>query len=121
MGASRVTSPRTLAPSSDGTSHERSGHEAGPAAGQVARTTEPRNITKKSAQKISPGESEDLPELSAGSDEPEDLPDPTPARYPSRPRVVNGGPARKTRSERIFVWSSPDYSGRLNGNVRSPS
>jgi len=42
-------------------------------------------------KKFSPGESEDLPELSAGSSESEDLPDPTGRKLIRVDRPVNPG------------------------------
>ena len=49
-------------------------------------------------KKISPDESEDLPGLSAGSSESEDLPDPTGAIYTGAARRVNALDPRNVRS-----------------------
>jgi ATP-dependent DNA helicase DinG len=54
-------------------------------------------------QKVSPGESEDLPELSAGSSESEDLRDPTRARYPVRAGAVNGRRGANAAASGIYV------------------
>ena len=54
--------------------------------------------SQEGLKKISSAKSEDLPELSAGSDESEDLPDPTRARYSRPTGAVNPRFAAKDRS-----------------------
>src|SRR5207249_3734974 len=48
-------------------------------------------------KKISPGESEDLPELIAGSDDSEELPDPTGRTYSGASRTVKRQPQASDR------------------------
>jgi hypothetical protein len=64
-------------------------------------------------KKISPGESEDLPELSAGSSESEDLPDPTGGTYPAPSETVKQGRPPKGANCAFSGGSS------ARGNVRS--
>jgi hypothetical protein len=56
---------------------------------------------KLRSKKISSAKTEVLPELSAGSDESEDLPDPTAGTYWRRRRPSTGA-IPETRSERVF-------------------
>src|SRR5207237_9442049 len=79
-----------------------------------ATVTRPPNGQKK----ISSGESEDLPELSAGSFKPEDSPDPTAASY-RRGRTRSTRPsAGKSQRADIFVSRRLPAEGT---SVRSPS
>ena len=62
-------------------------------------------------QKISPDESEDLPGLSAGSSESEDLPDPTAATYPAASEAVKHAPCRNPQIAHFLavsaLWERP--------------
>ena len=62
---------------------------------------------------FSPGKSEDPPELSAGSSEPEDLPDPTCGKLSGESRAVNGNPKRDSRNERGFAKATTRHPQRL--------
>ena len=75
---------------------------------------------KRAHKKISPGESEDLPELSAGSSESEDLPDPTRGKLSGGLGAVNGRRGEKARNERLFTSAANYVGGRGRGtSVRS--
>ena len=62
-----------------------------------------RPIGSLEAQKISPGKSEDPPELSAGSSESEDLPDPTGGKLPGDSGRVNRCRSRNSAKSGNFV------------------
>ncbi len=68
-------------------------------------------MRKTGAEKISPGKSEDPPELSAGSSESEDLPDPTCEKLSEL--IGAGQPHRLTTVEKEFATSGFFVSGRL--------
>src|SRR5437773_5830679 len=103
---------------------ERTSHAA-PAASASRRPMSASRITGRATvlpasdgQKISPGESEDLPELSAGSVKPEDSPDPTGASY----RGVSGrstrGAGKNSQRADIFI-SGRLFAGRTSVRTRS--
>ena len=69
----------------------------------------------RDAQKISPGEPEDLPELSAGSSESEDLPDPTRGKLSARPPGPSMVAAMREKPHRAAFTSAANYWRRRAG------